>query len=131
MTDSNKPPLTEEEFIKAAKITLDNKASSLDPQVRQRLQQARRRAVEAARKPPSTVAAGFKWPVSAGAFGAFVLVTGIAFYTVFYTVQSPQDSPSPLAGIEDMPIIAAPEELEMYEELDFYQWLTQEHGDVG
>jgi hypothetical protein len=36
-----------------------------------------------------------------------------------------------MASIEDMPILTAPEELELYEELDFYQWLAEEHDSVG
>jgi len=123
MTDSDKSPLTEEQFLKAAKTTLDQQAQNVDEELRRRLQQARRVAVHASQT-PSTSRPG--WLIPAGGFA----VLAIAISVTYYGLQTIQE-PAPLANVEDAPILAAPEDLELYEELDFYQWLAVEHGDVG
>ncbi len=123
MTDSDKPPLTEEQFLKAAKTTLDHRAQNVDEEVRRRLQQARRAAVQAAQT-QSTSRPG--WLVPAGGFAVLVIAISVTYYGL-QTIQEP----APLASVEDVPILVAPEDLELYEELDFYQWLAEEHGDVG
>jgi hypothetical protein len=126
MSDSKNTPLTDEELLNAAKSTLDDKFT-LDDDVRRRLQQARcaavRTAAEALDKPSKTAPG---WLIPAGGIAALTLVIAVSFYQI----QTNQES-SPIASVEDMPLLTAPEDLELYEELDFYQWLAEEHGDVG
>jgi hypothetical protein len=127
MSDSKNTPLTDEELINAAKSTLDGKALAVDDDVRGRLQHARRVAVRAAAEalePPAKSAPG--WLMPAGGIAALTLVIVVSFYQL----QTKQER-TPMASIEDMPLLTAPEDLELYEELDFYQWLAEEHGDVG
>jgi hypothetical protein len=127
MIDREKPSLTDEELLNAAKATLD--AKSVDDEVRQRLQQARQAAVRAAtdaRDQPSRSAPP-RWLIPAGGIAAIGLAIGISVFQIQATKEK-----SPMASIEDMPLLTAPEDLELYEELDFYQWLAEEErGDVG
>jgi hypothetical protein len=129
MSDREKPSLTDKELLNAAKATLDAKAAVVDDEVRQRLQQAREAAVLAATdalKQPSKSAPP-RWLIPAGGIAAIGLVIGISVFQI----RTAQET-SPMASIEDMPLLTAPEDLELYEELDFYQWLAEEEqGDVG
>jgi hypothetical protein len=127
MNDRNQTPVTEDVIRKAAKSTLDDSTALLDDDVRQRLQQARRVAIQAAtvaNQRPSRSAIRPGWMV-AGGFAGLALVISVVLYTF------PISQPSPMASIEDMPILTAPEDLELYEELDFFQWLAEEHDSVG
>ncbi|WP_455210466.1 DUF3619 family protein [Kaarinaea lacus] len=129
MSDSKKSPLTDDILLKAAKTTLDDNSALLDEDVRQRLQQARRTAVAAAMstsKVPSKPVIKPKWVVAAGSFAVLTMIISIVF---FLNATVPETSP--MASVEDMPILTAPEELELYEELDFYQWLAEEQDSVG
>lgn len=128
MSDREKPSLTDEKLLTAAKATLDENAA-VDDEVRQRLQQARQAAVrvatEALNQPSKSTPP--RWLIPAGGLAAIGLVIGISILQI----QSTRET-SPMASIEDMPLLSAPEDLELYEELDFYQWLAEEeHGDVG
>ena len=130
MNDSNKTPLTDEVLLKAAKSTLDDTTAQLDGQVRQRLQQARQAAVRTANATPNSRGTPLirpSWMVTAGRFAVLTIVISV----VFINVTTESEPSVPIASIDDVPIITAPEELELYEELDFYQWLSVEHGDVG
>lgn len=129
MSDSEKNSLSDEVLYKAVKSTLDDNMESLDDDVRQRLQQARRAAIRSATStkghtPKPTF--HLNRMAAAGSFVVLALVTSVIVYT-----QWPAQDPSPLASIEDIPILTAPEELELYEELEFYQWLAEEHDGVG
>jgi hypothetical protein len=69
--------------------------------------------------------------VTAGSFALLVIVSGVVFYQYRLPHELSPQEPSPMASIEDMPLLTAPEELELYEELDFYQWLAEERDRVG
>ena len=130
MNDSDKTPLPDEVLLKAAKSTLDDSTALLDGEVRQRLQQARQAAVSTANATPKFAGTSIMrpgWMVTAGSFAMLAIVIGVGFIN-FTTELEPS---VPMASIEDMPILTAPEELELYEELDFYQWLAEEQDSVG
>ena len=134
MSDSEKTPLSNDVLIKAAKSTLNDQAASLSGEVRQRLQQARRTAVHVATltsqpektAQPSKTLIPSRWLVPAGSFALLALAISV----VIFQFQMRQD-PAPIASIEDLPLLTAPEDLELYEELDFYLWLAEEHSGVG
>ena len=130
MNDNNKTPLTDEVLLKAAKSTLDDATTQLDDEVRQRLQQARQVAVRTANASPNSPSKPLirpSWMVTAGSFAVLVIVTSV----VFINVTTESEPTVPMASIDDVPIITAPEEMELYEELDFYQWLVEEQDSVG
>lgn len=130
MNDTPKKQLTDEVLLKAAKSTLDENTALLDDDVRQRLHHARRAAIRVATSSTQQTAkttSRSSWVVAAaGSFAVLTLVISVVLYQ-----YRPESDPSSMASIEDMPILTAPEELELYEELDFYQWLAEEHDGVG
>ena len=100
MTDSDKPPLTEEQFLKSAKTTLDHQVQTVDEEVRLRLRQARRAAVQASQSPSASRP---DWLVPAGGFAVLAIVISVTYYGL-QTIQEP----APLASVEAVPILAAP-----------------------
>jgi hypothetical protein len=108
---------------------LDESAERIPEEVRQRLDGIRAQAMARARADRhSAEAAGtrFSWrlprgfAVPAGAFASVcVLVTTLA---LFSTSEVPEVLPVALS--EDGLLIASAEELELYQNLEFYQWLA-------
>lgn len=129
--DSDKTPLTDDRLKDVCKTALDGSVARIDPEVRQRLKQARHEAVRAAAQDQlhlrQTYRKHMPWLIPAGGVAAVVLALSVMFN---YWVRFADDQ-SPLASMEDMPLLTAPEDLELYEELDFYQWLAVEHERVG
>ena len=123
----NKPDQNEQEFLKAVKTNLDNAEQSLDEVTLQRLHGARSRALESLtignhQSEP-------KWsqwlmPASALATTAVITMLVINLSTVMPDVA--QDK-SMLSALEDIEILADEDELELYQELEFYQWLASKN----
>lgn len=110
---------SDEEFVSAARERLRRRAEELQPALRAELARRRRRAVDAA-----VTGRAFRgaWLVPAGA--AAVLVGAVAL-----VVQQRGAAPPPAVAdfgehSEDVEIVLAEESLEMYEELEFYDWLS-------
>ena len=98
----------ERRFIEAAKTLLDARVDRLDGRIRARLRVARRKALEAGRRPatwrlPATRAAA----AAAALLALFLLMKGPA----------PPDNGA-IADIEDLELLAAPESLDFYEDLE-------------
>ncbi len=107
---------------------LDESAERIPEEVRQRLDGIRAQAMARARADRHSAEAGprFSWrlprgfAVPAGAFASVcVLVTTLA---LFSTSEVPEVLPVALS--EDGLLIASAEELELYQNLEFYQWLA-------
>lgn len=93
---------------------------SLDPKVLASLSAARRRAVDAVAVP-----GGFhlSWRVPAGAVALlFVAVVGGALWTG--SGQTPPPASSFTAASTDAPLMMTNDNLDMYSDMDFYQWLA-------
>ena len=119
---------SEESLLMAAQVGLDDSITDLDAEVLAKLDQARKSALaqgEAA-KPGAGIwrqlAARFKLPQVTAPVGAFatacVLVT---VATLFY--QFPNQPVSELADA-DVILFASSDEIELYDNLEFYQWLA-------
>lgn len=102
----------DQEFIASAKQVLDRSLEDIDAHTLSRLRQARHRAIESAptRVPPFVWAGGV-----ATAFAALVLAAVLLF---------PSGAPSPVPTLEDVEILASSEDLDFYDELEFYHWLA-------
>lgn len=132
MNDPDKNQLADSEWTKSVRKTLDDSAAQVDGHVRDRLLQARREAVREASVRQSHRRRGNRWLVPAGGFAALLMAVIVSF--VIST--GPSDNPSTIdqsaiASTEDFPLLTSPESLELYEELDFYQWLEEEKDRVG
>ena len=101
----------ETEFMARLRQQLDRHAEQLDEATATRLRAARRRALE-----PSTQRT-FRWlPVSGVAAAAAALLLVLVW----------QQHAGNLPGVqEDWDILAGGEELDLIEELEFYDWLEQ------
>lgn len=125
MTNDKKAPVEEPEFLAAAKSTLDKAADDLDELVLARLKAARRQAIDADKQVNGVA----KWltpghwmiPVSGFAVTAVVAV----LVTSLWSDKSGDDL---LVGpaLEDIQILSNMDDIELYEELEFYQWLVLE-----
>lgn len=115
-----------DELIKLSRQLLDDSLDELDDSILLRLRQSRQMALKAAmqtsEKSSSLPVFEFpNWlaPVSAGATFATVALT----FILFGTQPLPQQAPNIL---EDIELLSQGEELEFYQNLDFYIWLEDE-----
>lgn len=115
----------DERLIERIRQRLDADTVALDGATLARLEQARRQAVAAAGRPPrrrwSTARIDRHqpgdWLLPAGAF-ASVVATAVALTIMV------GDSGNGLAReVDDLEMLTAGEEIELYENLEFYQWL--------
>jgi len=112
MTDES-----ESRFRDQLREGLQQAEESLSPRVMQALQQARSNAVEAAAR--KTV---YKQPLAwAGGFAAIVVAVVLSVQIGGNSLQE--------SMLEDMAMLAAEEELELYQELEFYNWLSESELD--
>jgi len=98
---------------KRIRTALDASVENLDPSVSRHLQQARHAALETAAKPRMPF-----WQPA----GAFALAS-ILLLSVFVWPDR-QNMPEP-AALADLELITADDSLQLYEDLDFYQWLLE------
>jgi hypothetical protein len=103
----------DEAFRAASKALLDERARELDADLAARLRQARYRALEAKPRP-------FFWLVPAGGLAAAcVAVLAVALW--WYQPSRPV----PVQGVEDLEILGSSENLELFDDLEFYGWLAE------
>ncbi len=122
---SNKSRDIDAQLIEGIRHRLDEEVDGLDSATLLRLEQARRLALAAATAPRphwrrmirlSNRPAG-DWLVPAGAF-ASVLATAVAL-----TLMVAEPGSGSAREVDDVELLTAGEELELYENLEFYQWL--------
>ena len=100
------------DFVARAKGALDRAEESMDPAILARLRQARLRALESSpRRLPRFVWAGGLASATVGVLVAALWLTQPAVL-------------SPAPPLEDIDILASTEDLEFYDDLDFYYWLA-------
>ena len=113
------------QLIEGIRSRLDEQVDSLDSATLLRLAQARRLALAAAVAPRPRWRRAIRlfdrpagdWLVPAGAF-ASVLATAIAL-----TLMVAEPGNGSAREMDDVELLTAGEELELYENLEFYQWL--------
>ncbi len=102
---------------------LNDSTEQLDPEIRRRLRQARQRALDAApaRRP-------FWQPAAALALTCLLLL----FVVIRPGEQArlPEATPGEL-DLADLDLISADDSLQLYEDLDFYQWLLENENHAG
>jgi len=115
----------EARLVERIRRRLDEDVARLDSATLSRLEQARRQALAAAAQPRrpwwritwlASRPAG-DWLVPAGAF-ASVVATAIAF-----TLMVAEPGNELAREVDNLELFTAGEELELYENLEFYQWL--------
>ena len=103
----------DELFIAGAKRALDNSVHQLDVRLTGRLQRARREALE----PPLC---RLPWRTWAGG----IAIASIGFLAITFSIRQPDlDSHAPPL-LEDLDLITSTENVELSEDLEFYDWLA-------
>jgi len=104
-----------QKFVDDIRGVLDASADDIDAATRARLAAARRTALMPARAPVSWLV-----PVAATASLALALVVGL----VLWPEQNTHDES--VLAIDALPVLGSPDDLELYENLEFYQWLAEQ-----
>jgi hypothetical protein len=99
---------------------LDKKAGELDSHTLSRLRQARSRALARQSKPAGRLQLP-DWSIAGGLATATIAVLAFSFL-----LETPQDPGLPPVPAGDLEILASGEDLEFYDQLDFYHWLEEE-----
>lgn len=118
MSDQDK----EKQFIDNVKKALDLDTENLDADVQSKLTRARHKALDAGERKGFNIRQWFSVPV-AGWATACILVLGLTF-----VLQQTNDTLPPL---EDIDLLAAEDNLEFYDGLEFYAWLAEENIDAA
>lgn len=118
MTDKH----SEQQFVSRIREALDQSAEQLAPGVRSRLSRMRHEAaaLHAERQAPRK-----SWRWAAGLAAASV----VAVLMLMLPFNRPAEK-TPLAVIDDMEILASSDPLEIYEDMEFYSWLSDLENDV-
>ncbi|MEE4375890.1 MAG: hypothetical protein V2J55_00030 [Candidatus Competibacteraceae bacterium] len=111
MTDSSSD--REQHFLDAVKAELDASAAALDSVTVARLEQRRRTALRSCPSRPT-------WWIPAGAFATLA----VAITTIFLWTAAP--TPESDGLLEDLDLLSSIEDIEFYDELDFYLWLNDD-----
>jgi len=112
----------EQRLLEKAKVLLSEAAENLDSQTKRRLERIRLDALNSAEGKGARFFVPLQW-VTVGAIGA----TAMAVLAIFFWLRaSPGDFPG--KHIEDFEIITSKEQIDLYENLEFYRWLTTEEN---
>lgn len=112
----------EKQFIDNVKKALDLSAENLDPATQAKLTRARHKALDAGERRGFDIRQWFTLP-AAGWATACVILLGLAIYL------NPGNGTLP--PLEDIDLLAAEDNLEFYDGLEFYAWLNEEGIDAG
>ena len=116
-------------FLDDVKRRLDKGAGEIDELTLARLGAARRRAVEAGSHRHSA------WHLGdilvAGRWGRVVWLAGGLLLLALVFLRPPLFAPAsqPLHLLDDMELLGSSEDLEFYQELDFFVWVADEPGE--
>jgi hypothetical protein len=95
--------------------------ASVDAHTQARLAAARRNAITAARRPSHVRV----WLPAAGAMAACALVAGVMFWRPA-AAPAPAQEQQIASGDTDLPLDADARQMDLYQNLEFYQWLAQQ-----
>lgn len=113
---------TDEDLARRAREVFLASVETLPPGVLTRLREARIKAVEAA-EAPRPAWAGWRVPAGAMALVSVAVVAGALWWN---GLTGPVGAPEPFnaaANGDDLPIVLTSDNIDMYADLDFYQWL--------
>jgi len=112
----------EKQFIDNVKKALDLGAENLDAGTQSKLTRMRHQALDAGERKGFDIRQWFTLP-AVGWATACILVLGLTIY-----MKQPNGTVPPL---EDIDLLAAEDNLEFYDGLEFYAWLAEENIDAA
>lgn len=104
-------------LIAAARAVLDRSVDRLDPEIAVKLQRARIQALDA--RP---------WPVRWLLAGGLVTAS-LAALAVTLVLSRPVPV-VPVHHVDDFEIVTTSEAMDFYDEIEFYRWLADHHGET-
>jgi len=127
---SDKHDQSDDQFLQQVQRTLQQGAEQLDDQTRQRLQQVRRQALACAE---SDKARGFgAWVADLGGFpGRRLAAAAMTLLLVVTMVWQFDRSRMSTPSSDEIMLLSMQDDLDMLEQLEFYEWLTvddESHG---
>jgi len=114
--------MNEKDFLHKVRARLDEESDHLDAATLSKLNQARQAALSQLN--PQTLRKRKSWMPATGLVAAILLTSVFLFRTEEIITASDQ-------GIDDIEIIAASDDLELYEQLDFYIWIAEDGKHAG
>ena len=118
MTENN----SEQQFVSRVRAALDESSEQLEPGIRSRLNRIRHEAV-ARQKGRRMRRRG--WHLTAG-----LAATAAAALLVLLLPINRSIEKTPLAAIDDIEILASNDPLEIYEDMEFYSWLSDLENEI-
>ena len=112
----------EKRFISNVKKALDLDADNLDAGTQSKLTRIRHQALDAGKRKGFGIRRLFTLPAVGWAATACLIVLGLTVY-----MQQPNGT-TPL--LEDIELLAAEDNLEFYDGLEFYAWLAEENEET-
>ncbi len=119
---------SDDEFLEEIKQRLESSTGELDELTLARLGAARRRAVEAGSRPAvlrlgDTLAIGRKGSLALLLAGTLLILSLVVLEPGY---DPARDDLQVASSMEDMELLGAAEELEFYQDLEFYLWVTDD-----
>lgn len=114
-----------ETFIRSVVSGLDKESDRLPPAVVRRLHDARLRALEAPQAGWFRFRIVPRWVTAGGLATVAVLVAAVSIWL------GGNHNGLQVKNPDELEIAAAQEQLELYEDLDFYRWLADQPGGTG
>ncbi len=106
-----------DEFVRRVRRQLDHSLQRLDPDTRRQLAERRRQALAQAAAPRPWLKPAL----------SLALTTGLLILGLVLLWPDPRASLPALPPLDDLELLSSKDELELFEELEFYQWLEQDH----
>ena len=114
----------EQSFINSTRQILDSSAEQLDADISRRLRLARAKALESYTQKHSF------WKPAGGLALATMMLIAIGVWQ-FGSNERVNTLNGEAQAIEDLELIASSDSMQLYENLEFYQWLEVIEGDAG
>jgi hypothetical protein len=111
----------EKDFLEFARKRLNQGTENIDPDTRHKLLAMRNRALD--------IKETKNWFPQWAPLPAMGLLTAALF--IFLVYAKPGSIPTLDTGLEDLEILASVDQLELYEDLEFYDWLANENYEAG
>ena len=112
---------SEQDFLKRVRSGLDAGQARLDPAITKRLQESRQRALDLAERKPFRL---FSMPRLIPVSGFATLAVVAVAMSLWFSLR-PQALPHKAA--EEIEVLTMQGNLDMYKDLELFQWLAQAH----
>lgn len=113
--------IDEQQLVTITKKVMDASVEQMDPAIQKDLASIRRKAVEVAAAKQDKKSGLSDWFIPAGSLAA---AAAALMLVVNVWLEIPQTDELPVSPIEDVNLLSGAEEIEFYQDLDFYEWLA-------